>query len=65
MSSKITLSIPKMTVTPTDEKYMEIEKRYCRFFGCAKRLSLIESLCGDFCERHMNLKKHIFYNGLL
>lgn len=48
-----------------DEKNMEIEIRYCRFFGCGERLSLIESLCGDFCERHMNLKPEIFYNGLL
>lgn len=53
------------TTEPTDEKYMEIEIRYCRFFGCGERLSLIESLCGDFCERHMNLKPEIFYNGLL
>lgn len=48
-----------------DEKYMEIEKRYCKFFGCGERLSLIETLCGDFCERHMNLKKDVYYNGLL
>lgn len=64
MSSKVTLSIPKMTVIPTDED-MSLTEVYCKFFGCGDRLSLIETLCGDFCEKHFDYKKPVYFNGLL
>lgn len=29
----------------------------CSFFGCGKKLSLIESLAGSKCTKHMNINK--------
>lgn len=31
-------------------------KRVCSAFGCARRLSLPESLAGSLCTNHMNTK---------
>lgn len=49
---------------PIDEN-ATLTKVYCRYFGCGKRLSLIENLCGDKCSDHKNLKPFVYHNGLL
>jgi len=45
-------------ITATNENDLEQEP-YCSFFGCGKRLSLVESLCGDRCIRHEKVKMDI------
>lgn len=41
-----------------DENKIEIEDVYCAFFGCGKKLGLVEKLCGSTCFDHM--KKEVF-----
>ena len=46
---------------------MELEDaegdKICSYFGCAKKLSLIEKLAGDKCTNHMGVDKQQFLNG--
>lgn len=50
---------------PINEDEVRVIKKVCKFFGCAKILSLTESLCGDYCISCMNRKPKTFFNTKL
>jgi len=51
-------------INPEQKKTIEAEYRidsqqvfnFCAKFGCAKKLSLVESLAGKYCTNHLNEK---------
>lgn len=45
------------TITNLELSINVIERENCTFFGCNKPLTLQESLCGDKCIDHKNIKK--------
>lgn len=49
----------------TFEDKMEVIETYCKQFACAKKLSLMETLLGNKCIEHAQIKPQKFINGLL
>lgn len=50
----------EIKLIPIDENILEIEPVYCDHFGCGKRLTLQETLCGNRCTGHMEKKEFMF-----
>lgn len=48
--------LPEPTIT-NEDKIDSVT--YCSHFGCGKKLSLPETLCGDKCTEHQGMKMDV------
>jgi hypothetical protein len=52
-------------VSPVNEEVLEVIEVNCSYFGCGRKLSLVEKLSGKVCLKHMSDQQPIYHNGLI